>query len=319
MKSTLQIAILAAGEGKRMHSALPKVLHPLAGKPLLAHVIAAARTLQPRAICVVYGNGGEQVPQVLAATDVTWVKQIPPRGTGDAVRCALDALPADGVTLVMFGDVPLLRRDTLARLAAAVEGDSVAVLTARVPDPMGLGRIVRDAAGRVRAIVEDKDAIADQLAIDEINTGVLAAPTALLAHWLSRLTNANAQGEYYLTDVVAMAVADAIPVFSESVDDPAEVQGVNDRAQLVALERVLQRREADRLLRSGVWICDPARFDVRGSIDCERDVSIDVDCVFEGAVSIAEGASVGPHCVVKNTTIGPGTVILPFSHIEDAQ
>jgi bifunctional UDP-N-acetylglucosamine pyrophosphorylase / glucosamine-1-phosphate N-acetyltransferase len=319
MKSTLQVAILAAGEGKRMHSAFPKVLHLLAGKPLLAHVIAAARQLRPRAICVVYGKGGDQVPQVLASADIVWAKQVPPRGTGDATRCALAALPGDGVTLVMFGDVPLLRPETLMRLAAAVKGESMAILTAHVPDPAGLGRIVRDASGQVRAIVEHKDASRDQLAVDEINTGVLAAPTALLTRWLSRVTDANAQGEYYLTDVVAMAVADAVPVFTESVDDPDEVQGVNDRAQLVALERVLQRREADRLLRSGVWICDPSRFDVRGSMDCGRDVSIDVDCVFEGDVVIAEGASIGAHCVIKNVKVGPRTVIAPFSHLEDAQ
>ena len=301
-----------------MQSALPKVLHALAGRPMLAHVLSAARSLDPRVICVVYGSGGEQVRDTMAAADLVWAKQAPPRGTGDAVRCALGMLPADGVTLVMVGDVPLLRSETLARLIAAVHDQSIGVLTAKVPDPTGLGRIVRDASGCVRAIVEHRDATPEQRMIDEINTGVIAAPTALLAQWLARITNDNAQGEYYLTDVVALAVADGVEVVTETVTDADEVQGVNDRAQLVALERVLQKREAARLLREGVWICDPARFDVRGSIACERDVSIDVGCVFEGAVSIAEGATVGAHCVIKNTTIGAATIIAPFSHIEDA-
>jgi bifunctional UDP-N-acetylglucosamine pyrophosphorylase/glucosamine-1-phosphate N-acetyltransferase len=318
MKSTLQVAILAAGEGKRMHSALPKVLHPLAGRPLLTHVLTAARALDPRAICVVYGFGGERVRDAMAAPDVVWAEQSPPRGTGDAVRCALTVLSDVGITLVMAGDVPLLQHDTLARLIGAIDGESLAVLTAKLADPTGLGRIVRDASGCVRAIVEHRDATPEQLAISEINTGVIAAPTALLARWLSRITDDNAQGEFYLTDVVALAVADGVQVVTETVTDPYEVQGVNDRAQLVALERVVQQREAARLLREGVWICDPARFDVRGSIACERDVSIDFDCVFEGVVAIAEGATIGPHCVIKNTTIGSGTVIAPFSHIEDA-
>jgi bifunctional UDP-N-acetylglucosamine pyrophosphorylase / glucosamine-1-phosphate N-acetyltransferase len=318
MKSTLQVAILAAGEGKRMQSGLPKVLHPLAGRPMLAHVLTAARALEPRGICVVYGSGGERVREAMAAADVVWAKQSPPRGTGDAVRRALDMLPADGVTLVMVGDVPLLRPQTLSRLVEAIHGESIAVLTAMVPDPTGLGRIVRDESGCVCAIVEHRDSTPAQLAINEINTGVIAAPTALLIRWLSRITNDNAQGEYYLTDAVALAVADGVAVVTETVDDPDEVQGVNDRAQLVALERVLQKREAARLLREGVWICDPARFDVRGTIECERDVSIDVNCVFEGVVNIAEGACVGANCVVKNATIGNDTVIAPFSHIEDA-
>jgi len=209
---SLQVAILAAGEGKRMRSARPKALHRLAGSPLLAHVLRAVRAIEPRAICVVYGSGGDQVPSALPGADIAWAKQESLLGTGDALKCALEHLPRDGVTLAMIGDIPLIRPETLSRLAAAVDGDKLAVLTATPPDTSGLGRIVRDGAGQVRAIVEEKDASPEQRAIGEINAGVLAAPTERFAHWLSRLTSDNAQGEYYLTDVLSLAVNDGVPV-----------------------------------------------------------------------------------------------------------
>ena len=319
MKWPLQVAILAAGEGKRMRSARPKALHSLAGIPLLAHVLRAVRAIEPRAICVVYGSGGEQVPSALPAADLTWARQEKLLGTGDALKCALDHLPEGGVTLAMFGDVPLIRAETLTRVAAAVDGDKLAVLTATPPDPSGLGRIVRDRAGRVRAIVEEKDASPEERAIGEINTGVLAAPTALFARWLSRLTRDNAQGEFYLTDVVALAVGDGVAVVAVVAPDPVEVQGVNDRAQLAFAERSLQRQIADGLLRDGVALADPARIDVRGALRCGKDVAIDINCIFEGTVTLADDVSIGAHCLLKNVTVGRGSVVAPFSHLEDAE
>ena len=313
----IHVAIFAAGLGKRMHSALPKALHLLAGKPLLSHVIDAARAIRPATICVVYGTGGEMVRNALAADDVVWVKQDPPLGTGDALRVALTALPDDGVTVAIIGDVPLISSDSLAELSrAAAKG--LSVLTARVADPTGLGRIVRDANGGIRAIVEHRDASEFERDIDEINSGVLAAPTGLFRTWVKRLSNANTQGEYYLTDAVALAVADGATVTGVAVADADDVGGVNDRLQLAQAERLLQTRRAKQLLLSGVWIADPARFDLRGMLQCGRDVSIDVGCVFEGEVHLDDDVKIGAHCVLRNVRIARGTVVAPFSHLDDA-
>jgi bifunctional UDP-N-acetylglucosamine pyrophosphorylase / glucosamine-1-phosphate N-acetyltransferase len=319
MKMPLQVAIFSAGEGKRMRSARPKALHRLAGSPLLAHILRSVRAIEPRAICVVFGSGGDEVRAALPDADLVWAKQERLLGTGDALKCALEHLPKDGVTLAMIGDIPLIRPETLSRLAAAVDGDKLALLTATPPDPSGLGRIVRDAAGQVRAIVEERDATSAQRAIGEINAGVLAAPTERFAQWLARLTSDNAQGEYYLTDVVALAVKDGVPVVAVSAADPAEVQGVNDRAQLAAAERSLQRRAAQALLREGVTLADPERIDIRGTLTCGTDVAIDINCIFEGKVTLGDAVSIGAHCVLNNVSVGAGSVVAAFSHIEDAE
>jgi len=318
MASPLDIVILAAGQGKRMHSALPKVLHRLAGQPLAAYVLKAARALEPRAIAVVVGYRAEAVERALAAPDLVFVRQDPPRGTGDAARLAVDALPPDGVTLVGLGDVPLVPSEALASVAAIAQASRVGLLTARVRDPLGLGRVIRGGAGNIEAIVEERDATPEQRAVDEINTGFIAAPSALLKRWLARLTPHNAQGEFYLTDIVAMAVAEGIGVDAHVVADEASVQGINDRAQLAALERILQRRKADTLMRAGTTIVDPERIDVRGDLQCGRDVTIDVGCVFEGNVRLDDGAHVGPYSVLRDVIVGDDARIEAFSHIDSA-
>lgn len=319
MAVPLNVVVLAAGHGKRMRSALPKVLHPLAGRPMVAHVLAATRSLSPRATAVVIGHGAERVREALAAAGVIFAVQDPPRGTGDAARVGLDALPHDGVTLVTIGDIPLVPAEALARVVAAAADNRLAVLTARVPDPTGLGRIVRDGAGRVRAIVEERDADDAQRKLDEINTGVMAAPTALLRLWVSKLKPDNAQNEYYLTDIVAMAVAEGVPVVAELAADERDVRGINDRAQLAAVERVLQDRHAAALMRDGVTLADPARIDVRGSLTCGQDVFVDVGCVFEGNVVLADNVRVGPYCVLRDVALGTATVVEAYSHLVDAQ
>ena len=318
MLPPLDVVILAAGQGKRMHSAQPKVLHPLAGKPLVMHVIDAARALSPRSICLVYGHGGEPVRDALAAPDLVFALQDPPRGTGDAVRAALPKLAGDGVTLVVLGDVPLVAVESLEAVVHAARDGRLGLLTAKVADPSGLGRVLRDPYGHVRGIVEQRDASADQLAVDEINTGVIAAPSRALARWVAALMPDNAQREYYLTDVVAMAVAEGVTVEAHRAPDPRDVGGVNDRAQLAEAERLLQRRRAEALLRAGTWIADPARFDQRGELTCGRDVRIDVGCVFEGTVALGDGVSVGAYCVLKDAHVAAGTAIAPFSVIEGA-
>lgn len=312
----LNVVILAAGQGKRMRSDLPKVLHPLAGRPLLTHVLDAARSVQAGRICVVYGHGGESVRTALQADDVIWVRQEPQLGTGHAVLQALPHLESAAPTLVLYGDVPLIRAETLGRLCAAA-GGGLAVLTAELDDPFGYGRIVRR-EGRITRIVEEKDADAAALVIREINTGILAAPTAALARWLPALGNRNAQGEYYLTDVIAMAVEEGLAVADAQPGDPCEVQGVNSKAQLAFLERVFQGRVAHRLLEEGVTLADPARIDVRGELSCGRDVQIDIGCVFEGRVSLGDRVSVGANCVLKNVRVAAGAHIAPFCHIEEA-
>jgi bifunctional UDP-N-acetylglucosamine pyrophosphorylase/glucosamine-1-phosphate N-acetyltransferase len=314
----LNVVILAAGQGKRMHSALPKVLHPLAGRPLASHVIDTARTLQPRALCLVYGHGGELVRDALHSPDLVFALQEPPRGTGDAVRIALATLPADGVTLVVLGDVPLVTPEALAAVVDIARRGRLALLTARVSNPQGLGRIVRDPYGHVRGIVEERDAAPEQRGIDEINTGVMAAPTRRLSGWVQRLRADNAQQEFYLTDIVAMAVDEGVGVEASLAADERDVLGVNDRAQLAEVERILQRRRADALLKAGTWIADPARFDQRGTLTCGREVRIDVGCVFEGDVQLADGVSIGAYCMLRDVAVGAGTTIAPYTHIEGA-
>ncbi len=318
MASPLDVVILAAGQGKRMHSSSAKVLHRLAGRPLAAHVLAAVRALSPRAIAVVTGYGAEAVERELAAPDVIFVRQDPPRGTGDAARVALSVLPPDGVTLVGLGDVPLVPSEALASVAEIAQDNRVGLLSARVRNPFGLGRVIRGADGNVQAIVEERDATPQQRAVDEINTGFIAAPTALLKLWLERLTPHNAQGEFYLTDIVAMAVAEGIPVGAHVALDEVSILGVNDRAQLASLERVVQRRKATTLMLAGTSIIDPARIDIRGELTCGRDVTIDVGCIFEGTVRLEDGASIGPYCVLRDVTIGPDTRIEAFSHFDSA-
>ena len=309
---------MAAGQGKRMYSALPKVLHPLAGRPLVSHVLDAARSLEPAAICLVVGHGGDAVRSALAAPGLAFVTQDPPRGTGDAVRVALTALGDDAVTVVANGDCPLIPAATFAAIADRAAAGRLALLTARVGDPAGLGRILRDPGGAVRSIVEDRDATPAERAVDEIYTGVLAAPTPLLRRWVGALKDDNAQREFYLTDIVAMAVAEGISVEGHLAATEEDILGVNDRAQLVAIERIVQQRLAATLLKAGTWIADPARFDVRGELACGRDVRIDVGCVFEGRVSLGDDVSVGPHCVLRNVTLGPGTQVAAFSHLDEA-
>lgn len=301
-----------------MRSALPKVLQALAGKPLLAHVLETAQQLAPCQTIVVYGHGGTQVPRALVAFDlVVWVEQTEQLGTGHAVQQCVAHLPDDGYTLVLYGDVPLLRVDTLTRLLVeATQG--MGLLTARLANPQGYGRIVRDERGDVQRIVEEKDATAHEKKITEINTGVMVLPNALLATWMARLTNHNAQGEYYLTDVIALAVADKVNVATLTVEDETEILGINDKQQLAYVERCYQQAQAQRLLQAGVTLLDPARLDIRGSLHCGQDVSIDVNCVFNGEVYLEDEVSVGAHCVLSNCTIGAGTVIAPFSHIEGA-
>ena len=309
---------MAAGQGKRMRSARPKVLHSLAGRPFVAHVLDAVRVLAPRALCLVVGHGGEIVRAEVAAPDVMFVTQDPPRGTGDAVRVALAALPEDGVTLVVNGDCPLIHSETFAALAERAAAGHLVLLTAHVADPAGLGRVIRDAAGAVRAIVEEKDATAAVRAIDEIYPGSLAAPTELLRRWVGALRDDNSQREFYLTDIVALAVAEGITVEACIAGHADDVLGVNDRAQLAAIERIVQSRIAKTLMREGVALADPARIDVRGRLACGRDVRIDVGCVFEGTVELGDDVGVGPYCVLRDTTVGPGTQIAAYSHLDGA-
>ena len=314
----MNVVILAAGMGKRMQSDLPKVLHPLAGKPLLSHVIDTARSLSPTGCCVVYGHGGDAVPTTLAADDLHFVLQEPQLGTGHAVMQALPMLRDDQPTLILYGDVPLTTVTTLQKLLLAAGPDKLAVLTVQLDNPTGYGRIVREHQRIVR-IVEQKDASDTERAICEVNTGILVAPTKKLKAWLANLSYDNAQREYYLTDIIASAVADGVSVESASADFVWETLGVNSKVQLAELERTHQHNIARRLLEQGVTLLDPARIDVRGELICGRDVEIDVGCVFEGRVVLADKVRIGAHCVVSNARIGSGSVIKPFSHIDDAQ
>ena len=319
----MNVVILAAGMGKRMQSALPKVLHPLAGKPLLRHVIDTARSLSPHKLCVIYGHGGAAVPEMVSvlaqetgATIDTALQQ-PQLGTGHAVMQAVPQLDDGAATLVLYGDVPLTTADTLRRLVEAAGSDKLGILTVEQANPFGLGRIVRE-NGHIVRIVEEKDASEAERAIREINSGIMAVPTRHLKKWLAALSNNNAQGEYYLTDIVAQAVADGVPVVSAQPSGEWEVAGVNSKVQLAELERRHQLNIAHALLEKGVTLMDPARIDVRGELICGRDVVIDVGCVFEGRVELADGVKVGANCVLIGATVGAGANIKPFCHIEDA-
>ena len=314
----LEVIVLAAGQGTRMRSALPKVLHPLAGRPLLGHVLDTARALRPARIFVVHGHGADQVRAAFAEAKVEWVLQAEQRGTGHAVQQALPRLSSGAQVLVLNGDVPLVRADTLTQLAAAA-GKGLAILTSELSDATGYGRVVRDARGRVRRIVEEKDASTKERRIREWYCGFLAAGAKSLAGWLTRLTDGNAQKEYYLTDVIGIAAKAGASVASVKVADAAEAAGVNSKEELAALERALQAREARRLLQAGVTLADPARVDVRGALECGRDVSIDVNCVFEGRVRLADGVRIGPNCVVRNCVIHKDSEILAYSHLDDAE
>ena len=314
----MNVVILAAGQGKRMRSDLPKVLHRLGGRPLLAHVLDTARELGAGKICVVYGHGGEAVREALDAGDLIWVRQEPQLGTGHAVLQTLTFLEAAAPTLVLYGDVPLIGAATLTRLLEAA-GSGLGVLTDELDDPSGYGRIVRDPDGRILRIVEERDASDEERAIGEINTGFIAAPTAALRRWLPALGNDNAQGEYYLTDIVRLAIGEGLPVATAQPDAEWEILGVNSKVQLAELERIHQSRNALLLMEQGVTLLDPDRLDVRGELDCGRDVTIDVNCVFEGRVVLGDGVEIGAHCVLKNAVIGAGTRIAPFSHIEEAE
>ncbi|MEC5216074.1 bifunctional UDP-N-acetylglucosamine pyrophosphorylase/glucosamine-1-phosphate N-acetyltransferase [Actimicrobium sp. GrIS 1.19] len=313
----MNVVILAAGMGKRMQSALPKVLHPLAGKSLLGHVVDTARTLSPTRLCIIYGHGGDAVPAAFAATDIVFAKQEPQLGTGHAVMQALPFLDDDTPTLVLYGDVPLTTSASLKKLLACAAPGSLAILTVDMPDPTGYGRMVRE-DGKIVRIAEQKDATEAERALTEINTGILIAPTPHLKRWLASLSNNNAQGEYYLTDIVACAVADGVPVHSAQPGAIWETLGVNSKVQLAELERIFQRNLANQLLEQGVTLADPARLDVRGTLVCGRDVTIDVGCIFEGDVVLADNVSVGAHCVIRQARIGNGAQIKPFCHIDDA-
>lgn len=314
----MNIVILAAGMGKRMHSALPKVLHPLAGKPLLAHVIDTARTLEPAALVVVVGHGAEQVRVAVGGADIAFAEQAQQLGTGHAVMQALPMLDDAVPTLVLYGDVPLTTATTLQRLVTIAGSERLGILTVEMDDPTGYGRIVRDAAGRIARIVEQKDATEAQRQIREINTGIMVCPTAQLRKWLQALRNDNAQGEYYLTDIVEQAAAEHVEIASTHPDQLCETLGVNSKTQLAELERTHQRDLAARLLDSGVTLLDPARLDIRGHLACGRDVVIDVNCIFEGHVAIGDGARIGANCVIRDAVIGAGAHVLPFCHIDQA-
>ncbi|TAK90590.1 MAG: UDP-N-acetylglucosamine diphosphorylase/glucosamine-1-phosphate N-acetyltransferase [Burkholderiaceae bacterium] len=315
----MNIVILAAGMGKRMRSALPKVLHPLAGKPLLQHVLDTARQLKPTRICIVYGHGGEAVLQQIKGDDLHWAKQEPQLGTGHAVQQAVPFLDDAQPTLILYGDVPLTRLSTLQTLTAQVSTAQMALLTVELDDPTGYGRIVRDANDTVQQIVEHKDATPAQRMLSEINTGIMVVPTAQLKRWLTRLSNNNAQGEYYLTDIVASAVAEGVTVATAAPQDEWETLGVNSRLQMAELERIYQNNLAEELLEQGVALADPARIDVRGTLTCGRDVFIDVNCVFEGEVVLSDGVQIAANCVIRNAHIDAGTQIAPFTHIDDAR
>lgn len=314
----LHVVILAAGQGKRMKSRLPKVLHRLAGRTLLEHAVAAARELDPAAIHTVYGHGGRQVRDAHPDLAVQWVEQREQRGTGHAVEQAMPAIPDDATVLVLVADVPLIDAGTLRDTVAAAGEGSLALITVQVEDPRGYGRILRGSDGRVVGIVEDRDASDSERSIKEINTGILAAGAASLRRWLRRIDESNAQGERYLTDVIALAVAEGVGVNSISPGAMEEVLGVNDRSQLAQLERHYQRKQAERLMRDGVTIVDPARLDIRGEVDIGRDVSLDVNVILEGKVVIAEGVRVGPNCMIKNAEIGPDSEIHANTVIDQA-
>jgi bifunctional UDP-N-acetylglucosamine pyrophosphorylase / glucosamine-1-phosphate N-acetyltransferase len=313
----LNIVVLAAGKGTRMHSDTPKVLHALAGKSLLQRVLETARTLDPLKTCVVYGHGGDVVPQAMAAFATDFVLQEPQLGTGHAVQQTMQHLGDDSLTLVLYGDVPLIQADTLKRLLS--HPDALSILTLHMDNPTGYGRILRNSEGKVSAIVEEKDASTDQRTVNEVNTGILAAPTHLLRNWLANLGNNNKQGEYYLTDIVAMAVSQGVTVSTTQPSQSWEVMGINSKVQLAELERIWQQEQSLRLLQQGVTLADPARIDIRGTLICGRDVEIDIGCIFEGSVHLGNRVKVGAYSIIKDSKIEASTYIAPFSHIVSAE
>jgi bifunctional UDP-N-acetylglucosamine pyrophosphorylase/glucosamine-1-phosphate N-acetyltransferase len=318
MPGTLEVIILAAGQGTRMKSDLPKVLHLLGGKPLLSHVITTASSLSPQRIHAVYGHGGERVRSALLDAPVNWVEQAERLGTGHAVAQAMPGVGHDATVLVLYGDVPLVPAETLASLCEQAAQDHLALLTVELADPKGYGRILRNHEGRVTAIVEEKDASPGQRAICEVNTGILAVPGYLLARWLGRIRNENAQREYYLTDIVALAVEDDVVVEAFAAKNCDDVLGVNDKLQLAHLERVHQRRQADNLMRAGLTLLDPDRFDLRGSLEIGQDVVIDIGVVMEGRVKLSNGVRIGANCYLRDVEVGAGTEVRPMSVVEEA-
>ena len=320
----LQIIILAAGQGKRMYSNTPKVLHPIAGKPMLARVVETALQLNPDAIHVIYGHGGEQIKKALPDLPVQWVHQAEQLGTGHAVMQALPYLPPDSQVLILSADVPLIQTKTLLSLIERIKTETIdqsnlALLVACLENPQGLGRIVRNNQGEISTIVEEKDANKQEKNIKEIYSGICCTSSANLANWLPKLKNDNAQAEYYLTDIIALAVANNTSITSLTVEDNMEVQGVNNRLQLHQLERVWQKRAAERLLEQGVNIADASRFDLRGTLHCGKDVFIDVNCVFSGTVILGDNCTIGPNCNLTNVTLGAGCVIHPNSVLEGCE
>jgi bifunctional UDP-N-acetylglucosamine pyrophosphorylase / glucosamine-1-phosphate N-acetyltransferase len=316
--TALNVVVLAAGQGKRMYSNLPKVLHKLAGKPMLQHVMDSANALNPSKMCVVYGHGGDAVPNAFAERAVLWAKQEPQLGTGHAVMQAVPHLDNDGLTLILYGDVPLTRAETLKALTDVAKTGKLAVLTIELSDPTGYGRIVRDGKNNITGIVEHKDATPEQHKIREVNTGIMAVPTQHLSRWLSQLKNDNAQKEYYLTDIIAMAVSENVPVTAVHPSAEWETLGINSKVQLAELERTHQANIANDLLEKGVTLADPARIDVRGTLTCGKDVFIDINCVFEGNVTLGDNVSIASGCVLKNATIANDTQIAPYSVLDDA-
>ena len=314
----LNIVILAAGKGTRMHSNKPKVLHKVAGKPILGHVIDCAKKLNPQKIIVVYGFGGEMVRETFAYEEITWVNQAEQLGTGHAVQQAAPHLGDDTTSLILLGDVPLIDADSCAKLVQAGQ-THLAIMSFIKPDPTGYGRIVRGASDAVVAIVEHKDATDAQRQIAEVNTGIMAMPNKYLKQWLVRLQNRNAQKEYYLTDIVSFAVLDDVKVSAEICTDEYSVTGINSKLDLSTIEGEYQHRYAKQLLNAGVTLADPYRIDVRGQLTCGHDVEIDINCVFEGKVTLGDNVIIGSNCIIKNSSISAGAQILPFSHIDDTQ
>jgi len=315
--STLNIVILAAGKGTRMYSEIPKVLHALAGKPLLKHVLDCAVKLKPQQICVVYGHGGEAVPKAMQHYAAKFIVQQQQLGTGHALQQAMPYLKDESQTMVLYGDVPLIQYSTLQKMMQA--GNEMVLLTVHLENPTGYGRVLRDAQDDVVSIVEEKDALPEQREIQEVNTGILLAPTNRLRQWLDKLQNNNSQGEYYLTDVISMAVQEGVSVHTVHPKNEWEIHGINSKSQLAVLERTWQQVSASRLLDQGVTLVDPARIDIRGKLICGQDVEIDVGCIFIGEVTLGDNVRVGAYCVISNASIGVGTDIAPYSHIENGE
>lgn len=315
----MNVVILAAGQGKRMHSNYPKVLHKLAGKPLLVHALETSKNLTPKKICAIYGHGGTMVMETIADDSIIWVKQEPQLGTGHALMQALPHLDNQEITVVLYGDVPLIKETTLKKLIELASLNQLAILTIELNHPVGYGRIIRNTKKNVVAIVEEKDATESQRAVKEVNTGIMAMPTDCLRKWLAKLNNNNAQKEYYLTDIIALAAQEKFAIATTQPIYEWEVMGVNDKKQLAQLERIYQREQVEQLLEKGVSFCDPARVDIRGILECGRDVVIDANCIFEGNVLLGDKVSIGANCILKNTVVAEGTHIAPFSLIDEAQ